>query len=115
MKTWDQELKELSDLWDIRAGWELQIYHTTMTALKVVFADNRPSVKEMVSLRKLIEEYRYLSPSELRDRVGNVSALDLGSFPPKEAQALQIRGQEYGLDLVASDASYISYLPTNGT
>jgi hypothetical protein len=111
-ETWDQELEELSYLWDPNTGWTLLIYHTAMTSLKIVFAGDRPGVKEIVGLRKLMEQYRYLPPHELRDQIGNSSELKLGSFPPEQAQALITRGKEYDLHLIASDASYTSYLPT---
>ena len=108
----DDDIDELSYLWE-EDGWALSATHVNQTALRVIFEGDIASVAELKALRKLVDKYRDVPPSEVRAEVGQTKELSLGVLPQPEAARVIERGRGLGLRIAAAGASYISYLPIN--
>lgn len=109
------ELNNLHYLWDGTENWVLHAFYHSQVDLKIVFEGTRPNIKEIIALRKLIEEYRELPVHQVKARIGSLKVIVLGKCSTFEAQQLLKHAWEIGLTIVQTGASYTNYLPFNQT
>jgi hypothetical protein len=109
----EQELKELSYLWEDSSEWTLHVAHENLVALGIVFAGDRPSVQELAAIRQLLDNYRDAPPATVRDRIGAVPELDLGTFGGIAGRSLAERASRLGLNVLVERKPETGYLFIN--
>ena len=107
----DEDEAESRHMWDGTEDWVLYKLFIEQTTLTVHFAGQTPSIQEIIALRKLLPEDRYLPPGEVRTAIGHNKTLELPIKQQPEASFLAERGQSLGLNISEEDTSYIYYLP----
>ena len=105
------ELEDLSYLWDGSENWGLSATYHSDVDLKVVFEGERPSVQELMAVRKLLNEYHDVPVHQVKAQIGNSKELSLGIRSSMEAHHLLEQAQKLGLNLVEEDASHVDYWP----
>jgi hypothetical protein len=60
-------------------------------------------------------QFRHTAPAAVRGMIGHSGVLALGVLATPEARRLIERAQGEGLEVVAENASFVSYLPYDGT
>jgi hypothetical protein len=101
--------------WERNHDWVLHRVFHELTSLTIKFSGDKPSVKELIALRRCLPQFRDTSPAALRDMIGDSGAFDLGVLPTQEAREIMKALRTQGLEFVAKNASTISYLPENRT
>ena len=81
--------------------------------LKIKCSGKRPSVSELLAIRKLLEQHRQGPPAELRSVIKDTGELDLGNIAPARATEIVNRANDLGLHIIATDVSVTNYLPIN--
>ncbi len=107
----DEEEAEYCHMWDGTEDWGLHKLFIEQTTVTVHLAGQTPSIQEIVALRKLLPEDRYLPPDEVRTAIGNNKTLELPIKQQPEASFLAERGRSLGLNISEEDTSYDYYLP----
>lgn len=101
--------------WDRAHEWVLVQQFNDLTRVTLRFQQGRPSVSELVALRRCLPQFRDTSPVELRASIGNTGLLDLGEMPTRQALQLIETMRKAGLRLISENVSFISYLPYDRT
>jgi hypothetical protein len=109
------ELEELTHLWDGTEDWVLHAFYHSEVDLKIVFEGEHPSIQEIMAVRKLLEEYREIPVQKIKAQIGASKVLSLGKRSTFESQPLLQHAQEIGLTVVQLGASHTGYLPFNRT
>jgi hypothetical protein len=101
--------------WDHTHDWVVQRYYNDLTRVTIRFTHGVPNLAELLAVRRCLPQYRNTPPAELRALIGRAGSLPLGEMATREARRLAEAAKATGLDVVAEDASFISYLPYDRT
>jgi hypothetical protein len=101
--------------WNRSHDWVLQRFWNDLTRVTIRFRCERPSVVELVALRRCLPEFQNVSPRALREEIGKSGVLSLGVLPTRQARNMIGAMQGQGLEVVAENASFASYLPLDRT
>ncbi len=111
----EEVVTQYSYLWDGSEDWVLSKHVHQGTRLKIKCSGKRPTVSELLAIRRLLEQQRHVPPAELRSMIKDTGELDLGNIAPARATEVVNRANDLGLHIIATDASVTSYLPINRT
>ena len=109
----EEVVTQYSYLWDGSEDWVLSKHMHRAMRLKIKCSGKRPSVSELLAIRKLLEQHRQGPPAELRSVIKDTGELDLGNIAPARATEIVNRANDLGLHIIATDVSVTSYLPIN--
>ncbi len=101
--------------WDRSRDWVVQRYYNELTRVTIRFQRGTPSVAELLAVRRCLPQFRDTPPAALRASIGRAGFLPLGEMPTREARRLVEDARAAGLEVVAENASFISYLPYDRT
>jgi sulfur transfer complex TusBCD TusB component (DsrH family) len=111
----DENMDDYSYLWDGSEDWGLSANYNHQSNVKIVFCGNKPTMKEIAAVRKLITAYQNIPAIEVKSLLSNRKEIDLGILSSMEANRIKKRAVELNLTIIAVDSSYTSYLPINRT
>ena len=106
-----EDFDECRHMWDGSQDWALHRFEYEQVALTIVFQTPETSVREIAAVRQLLSEYQTLPPSQARSEMGSTGRLELKSLPKQQAIEIARQGEQLGLRIESTDASYTSYLP----
>lgn len=86
--------------WDRSRSWRIERCHWHRARVRVRFAANRPTIAELVAVRKAFPRFADLPPRELQARLDSAGELDLGVVGGIEANWLARAAAEAGLSAV---------------
>ena len=86
----EEVIAQYSYLWDGTEDWVLSKHMHQAMRLKIKCSGKRPSVSELLAIRKLLEHHRHVPPAELRSMIQDTGELDLGNIAPPEPLRLSI-------------------------
>lgn len=101
--------------WDQTHDWVLIRFFNDLTQVTIRFPNGKPTLAELVSIRRCLPQFRNMKPAALREAIGDSGKLPLGAMPTPDARKIIEAAQINGLEVVAESASYISYLPQDRT
>jgi hypothetical protein len=109
-------LEEHKDLWNRQSGWQLYASRVHQYEVTIIFVGDKPSVREINSVRKLgiYSLAKKWCEQGLRAFKAEISAgkeLNLGVIPGYEMRKLETQAAELGLTLRVIDRSITQYLP----
>lgn len=110
-----KERDDLHYLWDGSEDWCLWRSDDSQVSVKVVFESGRPTLKEMVALRQVVDDLRDLPTSQVKAMVCDQPEFHLGVFGTDEGHFLREEAQLVGLNAVLEDASSVSFSIINCT
>jgi hypothetical protein len=102
-------------IWDDTHNWVLQRFWKDLTRVSIRFEKSRPTVRELGALRRCLPQFQNTPLLALREKIGEIAALQLGIMPTPEARVLIDAARKYGLHAIAESASRVSYLPLDCT
>jgi len=105
-----QRLDELSYLWT-SGEWGLESHNQSSARVVFVFRDSRPSPKELLAVRALLDRFRDTPMHLLKGEVGSLPEYVAGEFGGIEARRLAESAQQLGLTTRIEDTSHVGYLP----
>jgi len=106
----ERELTSYRHFWDGTEDWEFGAFYRTETELFVVFEGERPTLRELVALRKLDPRLCDVPPAEARARGSEGPRYSLGESGGIEAPDVCDRAAALGLTVEGEDRSGVSYL-----
>jgi hypothetical protein len=101
--------------WDRSHDWIVERTFYNRLRVSVRFAAGKPSVAELVAVRRCFPQFANMPPQSLLTQVGHSGALEIGTFPATEARHSVKDAQQAGLNVVAENASYVIYVPVDRT
>jgi hypothetical protein len=101
--------------WERTHDWLLHCFAHDLAQLTILFDHDRPSLRELMALRKSLPEFGDLSPAAARERARAIGRVALEEMWGPEARRLAVRLQHAGLRTEIRNTSYISYLPIDRT
>lgn len=101
--------------WDRSHEWIVVRCYNDLTRMTIRFERGSPTVAELFALRRCLTQFRDTPPAELRAAIGNAGSLPLGEMETREARRLVEAVRAAGLDVVAENTSFISYVPYDRT
>ncbi len=101
--------------WDRTHDWVLHRHWENLTRVTIRFPIGKPSLTELVAVRRCLPQFRYMAPAAVRETIGDRRELLLGVFPTLEARSIVEAVREEGLEVVTADESFVSYLPEDRT
>jgi len=107
----DDEFEDLHCLWDGSERWVVDRYFEDETVVRIFFSAGRPTVREVVAIRKLLPEYRDLPPGEVVRRLGSTGSMTVDAMSTARAGELTEHARLLGLVTETIDASHIGYMP----
>jgi predicted transcriptional regulator len=108
-------MNDYSYLWDGSENWSLSANYHSQSNVKIVFFGNKPTMKEIAAVRKLITAYQNIPAIEIKSLLSNRKEIDLGILSSMETNRIKKHAIELNLTIIAVDSSYTSYLPINRT
>lgn len=110
------ELEVHKDLWDRQNGWQLYASRVHQCEVTIIFAGDKPSVREINSVRKLgvysiAKKYSEQGIQAFKAEISAGKELNLGVVPGYEMRELETQAAELGLTLRVIDRSITQYLP----
>jgi hypothetical protein len=69
----------------------------------------------LIAVRRSLPQFRDTPPAELRSAIAGAGSLFLGEMPTREAMRLVETARSAGLNVLAENVSFISYLPYDRT
>ena len=101
--------------WDRSHNWSVQRFFNELVRVTIRFKQNKPSVYEMLALRKCLPQYRDVSPTDLRASITETDEIVLDEMPTGEARTLVERMKAEGLIIATENASFVSFVPFDRT
>jgi hypothetical protein len=101
--------------WDRSHDWVVQRHYNDVTRVTIRFGRGAPTVADLLAVRRCLPQFRNTPPAELRALIGSTASLPLGEMPTREALRMVEATKAAGLEVVAVNASFISYLPYDRT
>jgi hypothetical protein len=101
--------------WDRSHDWVVRRHFHDRAVVTVVFKNERPSIVELVSLRKCLGKFQHISPAVLRESIGRVKRLEIGEFEGIQVRLLVEKLESNALSVVVRSSSFVSYLPVDRT
>ena len=111
----DENMDKFSYLWDGSEDWSLSADYNPQSNVKIIFSGNKPTIKEIAAVRKLITAYQNIPIIEVKSLLSHRKEIDLGILSSMEANRITEFAVKLDLTIVAIDCSYTSYLPINRT
>ena len=65
-------------LWDGSQDWGLIANYNSQSSVKIVFSEDKPTIKEIVAVRKLLTTYQNIPAIEVKSLLSNKKEIDLG-------------------------------------
>jgi hypothetical protein len=109
-------LAEHAELWDRQSGWQLYAFYVHQCEVTIIFAGDKPSMREISSVRKLGVYPLAKKSSEqglqaFKDTISANKEFNLGILPGYEVRELETQAAELRLTLRVIDRSITQYLP----
>jgi hypothetical protein len=101
--------------WDQTHDWVVRQFYNDLTRVTIRFSEGVPSVSELIAVRRSLPQFRDTPPAELRAAIAGTGSLLLGEMPTREARRLIEAARDTGLNVLADNVSFISYLPYDRT
>jgi hypothetical protein len=101
--------------WDRSHDWVVQRNFHELTRVSIRFRQGTPSVAELIAVRRCLAQFRNWPPGALREAIRASGMLALGDLPTREARPLIESATAEGLEVVAENCSFVSYLPHDRT
>ena len=101
--------------WDRTHDWVLHRHWEYLTRVTIRFRTGKPSLAELVAVRRCLPQFRYMPPAAVRETIGDSGELSLGVFPTLEGISIVEAARVEGLEVVTAGASSVSYLPEDRT
>jgi hypothetical protein len=111
----DENMDDYSYLWDGSEDWGLSANYNSQSNVKIVFSGNKPTMKEIAAVRKLITAYQNIPAIEVKYLLSNRKEIDLGILSSMETNRIKKRAVELNLTIIEVDSSDTFYLPINRT
>ena len=111
----DENMNDYSYLWDGSEDWSLSANYNSQSNIKIIFSGNKPTIKEIVAVRKLITAYQNIPIVEVKSLLSHRKEIDLEILSSMEVNRIIEFAIELDLTIIAMDCSYTSYLPINRT
>jgi hypothetical protein len=100
--------------WDCTRNWVLHRFWHDLTRVTICFQHVPPSVAELAAVRRCLPQFRHIAPASLRTATDG-GVLPLGILPSSQAHFLIEAARGQGLEVLADNASFASYLPVDRT
>lgn len=101
--------------WDRSHDWVVQRYYNDLTRVTIRFQHGEPSLGELAAIRRALPQFRDMPPAELRAVIRSAGSLALGKMPTRVALRIVEAARAAGLDVLAENVSFVSYLPYDRT
>lgn len=109
----EDDLNEFAHMWDGSETWELIEHRWDEASVSVVFRGERPTVQEIVALRRLHELFRDVPAAQIKAQLSDKREIELGRCSGMEAREVQERARKLDLlvQLRVETRSIVSYSP----
>jgi hypothetical protein len=101
--------------WDRTHDWVLHRFFNDLARITIHFSAGRPSLAEIAALRRCLPQFRDIAPAAVKEKIAGSRTLSLEVMPTPGARKLVEALQNEGLQALADDVSYVSYLPHDRT
>jgi hypothetical protein len=107
----DEELAPYRAMWESDENWYINedCYHTV--SLKLVFGESGPTIREMIAIRRVIEEFQGLPPHTVKARLAGLTEWDLGYHSSIGGNRLYWDIVQSDLNVLRENSSQIFYVP----
>ena len=93
--------------WDRTRSWLLEVHEIGQARVHLRF-DAPISLREIAAIRRVLPEFAYAKPAEIRARVSESGDFQVGEYSYLEADSVLGLAREAGLTAVRTNTSYMT-------